>query len=201
MTDNGAAQEDLPNEEAGASEEDIASQADATDAAVDDGTAQIEELKAEVANLKDQILRARAETENVRRRAEKDKADASAYAATGFARDMLVVLDNMRRAMDAKPEEVPSEFNALIEGIDLTARELTNTLARHNIEEISPAQGDKFDPKFHQAMFEVPTGEQEPGTVVHVVNAGFKIKDRLLRAAMVGVAKAAEGAPAVDTEA
>ena len=156
-------------------------------------------LQEEVVALKDQLLRARAETENVRRRADRDKQDASAYAVTGFARDMLNVSDNLRRALDSMPDDVADEMKAFVEGVEMTERELLNTMERYGIKKVEPEVGDKFDHKFHQAMFEVPTTDYAPGSVMQVVATGYVIKDRLLRPAMVGVAKGE--AKAVDTEA
>ena len=156
-------------------------------------------LQSEVAVLKDQVLRARAETENVRRRADRDRQDASAYAVTGFARDMLTVSDNLRRALDSMPDDVADDIKAFIEGVEMTERELLNIMERYGIKKVEPEIGEKFDHKFHQAMFEVPTAEHAPGSVMQVVSSGYVIKDRLLRPAMVGVAKGE--AKAVDTEA
>lgn len=156
-------------------------------------------LQSEVAVLKDQVLRARAETENVRRRADRDRQDASAYAVTGFARDMLTVSDNLRRALDTMPEDVADDVKGFVEGVEMTERELLNTMERYGIKKVEPEIGEKFDHKFHQAMFEVPTAEHAPGSVMQVVAAGYVIKDRLLRPAMVGVAKGE--AKVVDTEA
>lgn len=166
----------------------------AAEAPAEEAVAETEEdvvaqLKAEVADLKDRLLRAVAETENVRRRAEKDKADASAYGVTSFARDMLNVSDNLRRALDAAPEDIADDMKGFVEGVDMTERELLNILERHGIRKVEPEVGEKFDHKFHQAMFEVPTNEHTPGSVMQVVAAGYVIKDRLLRPAMVGVAK------------
>ncbi len=160
-----------------------------TDADTADLSEELERLTKEVEVLKDALLRARAETENVRRRAEKDKSDASAYAVTGFARDMLTVTDNLRRALDALPDERADDMTGFIEGVELTERELLNTFERHSIQKVKPEPGDKFDPNRHQAMFEIETADFAPGSVVQVVNAGYVIKDRLLRPAMVGVAK------------
>ena len=146
-------------------------------------------LQSEVTDLKDRLLRAVAETANVRRRAEKDKTDASAYAVTAFARDMLNVGDNMRRALDSQPEEVSEDMKAFTEGVVMTERELLNTMERHGIKKIEPEVGEKFDHKVHQAMFEAPSEDYAPGRVMQVVAPGFTIKSRLLRPAMVGVAK------------
>ena len=149
----------------------------------------IAELQSEVAVLKDRLLRAVAETENVRRRAEKDKTDASVYAVTGFARDMLNVGDNLRRALDTRPEDISDDFKGFVEGVEMTERELQNIMERFSIKKIEPEIGEKFNHKFHQAMFEVPTEEHAPGHVMQVVAPGYVIKDRLLRPAMVGVSK------------
>ena len=155
-------------------------------------------LKEEVATLKDRLVRAMAETENVRRRADRSVADASAYSVANFARDMLSVADNLRRALDTLPEGVPDDLKGFVEGVDLTERELLSTLEKHGIQAVKPEVGEKFDHNAHQAMFEVPTDEAPSGTVMQVVAVGYQLKERLLRPAMVGVAK---GAPKVDTEA
>ncbi len=159
----------------------------------------ITQLQSEIAELKDRVLRSMAETENVRRRAEKDKADMSAYAVTGFARDMLTVSDNLRRALDAMPEETADDMKVFVEGVEMTERELLKSLERHGIEQVNPEVGEKFDHKRHQAMFEVPTDDHASGSVMQVVAPGYVIKDRLLRPTMVGVAKGQ--AQKLDTEA
>lgn len=149
-------------------------------------------LAEEVAELKDKLLRSLAENENQIRRARRDREDATKYAAANFARDMLGVADNIRRAMEAVPEGLNQEDAAVkgfLEGIALTERELLTTLERHGIKKLSPL-GEKFDHDHHEALFEVPTNDAEPGTVIQVVEEGFIIHDRLLRAARVGVAKA-----------
>lgn len=160
----------------------------------------VEALKAEIADLKDRLLRAVAETENVRRRGERERQDAVRYAAAGFGRDMVQVSDNLRRAIAAIKEEereaAPPTVKALIEGVEMTERQLLSTFERHGIREITPQPGDRFDANLHEAMFEVPTADQPAGTVVHVVEAGYTIGDRLLRAARVGVARAPEGGSA-----
>jgi len=145
------------------------------------------------AELKDQLLRALAETENVRRRAKKDIADAGRYGIANFARDMLSVSDNMTRALDSTPDGAREESDivkALVEGVEMTAREMASALERHGIKQVNPL-GEKFDYNLHQAMFEAPATGQPDGTIVEVVQVGFMIGDRLLRPAMVGVAKAA----------
>ncbi len=142
----------------------------------------------EVARL--EMLYAKAETQNVRRRLEKDIADARAYAATGFARDMLSVADNLSRALDAVPQELREDvrMNSLIAGIEATSREIDKVFGIHGITRIA-ATGLPLDPNQHQAMLEVPNADVEPGTVLQELQAGYMIKDRLLRPAMVAVAK------------
>jgi molecular chaperone GrpE len=149
-------------------------------------------LEAERTDLKDKLLRTLADMENLRRRTEREVADARSYAVTNFARDMLNVADNVRRAIESVPGEARASaegaFSALIEGIELTERDLLKTLERHGVKKLEP-HGEKFDPHLHQAMFEVPNPEVPSGTVVQVVQAGYVIGDRVLRPALVGVAK------------
>lgn len=149
-------------------------------------------LEAEKAELKDKLLRLMADMENLRRRTEREIADARAYGVTNFARDMLTVTDNIRRAIESVPEEARSAaegaFKGLIEGIELTERDLLNTLERHGVKKLDP-QGQKFDPNLHQAMFEVPNPDVPNGTVVQVVQTGFTIGERVLRPALVGVSR------------
>ena len=153
--------------------------------------------QAEIADLKDKMLRAVAEAENVRRRAQKDIEDGRKYAITGFARDLLAVADNLGRALDALPEGADKDpaFGVFVEGVQLTGRELGNVLERHGVKEVRP-HGEKFDHNLHQAMFEVEDAEQPHGTVNQVLQVGYTIGDRLLRPAMVGVTKAPAGAAA-----
>ncbi len=149
-------------------------------------------LEIEVADLKDKLLRNMAEMENMRRRAEREKAEATLYAATNFARDVLPVGDNLARALETMDEDARANAGEavknLLEGVELTQRELSNTLQKHNINIIDP-MGEKFDPNKHQAMFEVPDPDAVNGTVVQVVQAGYSIGERVLRPALVGVAK------------
>jgi molecular chaperone GrpE len=154
--------------------------------------AQITALSEDVASLKDRMLRMAAESENVRKRLEREKAEATLYAATNFARDILGVADNLGRALAAVSPEVRADALAanLLAGVELTERELLNVFQRHGIRRID-AIGQKFDPNMHQALFEVPTDEAPPGTVMQEMQAGFAIGERCLRPAMVGVAKAA----------
>lgn len=148
-------------------------------------------LEAELAEAKQSILYAQAETQNVRRRLEKDAQDARAYAATGFARDILSVADNLSRALDAIPAELRDDdkFKGLVVGLEATGREIDSVFQRNGITRIVSV-GEKLDPNRHQAMIEIPSADVEPGTIVQEMQAGYMIKDRLLRPAMVGVAKA-----------
>lgn len=154
-------------------------------------------LLAERDSLKDQLLRALADVENMRRRTEREMETARKYSHTGFSRDLVGAIDNLSRAIDAAPaadEQVSAEtIGSLITGLELSWSEIQSTMERHGIRQVKPL-GEKFDYNFHQAMFEVPTAEQEPGTVVEVVQHGYVLHERLLRPAMVGVAKA----PATD---
>jgi molecular chaperone GrpE len=147
-------------------------------------------LEAELADAKAATLYAQAETQNVRRRLEKEAQDARAYASTGFARDILSVADNLSRALDAIPAELRDDdkFKGLVVGLDATGRELAAVFQRNGITKIVSV-GEKLDPNRHQAMLEMPS-DLEPGTIVQEMQAGYMIKDRLLRPAMVGVAKA-----------
>jgi len=163
--------------------------ADAVDAAVVEA-AVIAELEAECARLKDRLLRALAESENMRRRAERERKDAETYGGTRLARDLLAVHDNLDRALSHVDDGLREQAKGLIEGMELTQRELLSAFAKHRIEKVSPAMGEKFDPNRHQAMFETPTADAESGTVIEVMQAGFSIADRLLRPALVGVARA-----------
>lgn len=153
----------------------------------------LQALEAELAETKAAVLYAQAETQNVRRRLEKDAQDARAYAATGFARDMLSVSDNMTRALEAIPADLRDDdrVKGLIAGLEATGRELMSVFERNGIVRVS-SLGEKLDPNRHQAMIEMPTADAEPGTIVQEMQAGYMIKDRLLRPALVGVAKAAE---------
>ena len=148
------------------------------------------ELESQLAEAKQQVLYAQAETQNVRRRAEKEAQDARAYAATGFARDVLSVADNLSRALAAIPADLREDekMKGLVTGLEATGRELDSVFGRHGITKIS-AVGEALDPNRHQAMMEVPSADAEPGTVVQEIQSGYMIKDRLLRPALVGVAK------------
>jgi molecular chaperone GrpE len=150
-------------------------------------------LKEEAAALKDRLLRLAAEMENLRKRTEREKAEATLYAASNFARDLLSVADNLGRALQALPEEEREQAGEveknLIAGVEVTERELLNVFQRHGIRRIE-AVGQKFDPNFHQAMFEIPTSEKPPGTVMQELQSGYAVGERCLRPSLVGVAKA-----------
>ncbi|HEY0085814.1 MAG TPA: nucleotide exchange factor GrpE [Allosphingosinicella sp.] len=154
------------------------------------GAQDLADLAKELEEARQQVLYAQAETQNVRRRLEKEKQDATAYAATGFARDMLSVKDNLDRALAAVGEEARQDerLKGLITGIEATQRELDSVFARNGIKRID-ALGQPLDPHRHQAMVEIPNEEAEPGTVVQEMQIGYMIKDRLLRPALVGVSR------------
>ena len=154
-----------------------------------------EALIAERDSLKDQLLRALADVENMRRRTEREVETARKYSHTGFARDLVGAIDNLARAIDAAPaaddESIGESVNALITGLEMSWTEIQSTMERHGIRRISPL-GEKFDYNFHQAMFEMPHPDHPPGTIVEVVQHGYVLHDRLLRPAMVGVSKAVD---------
>ncbi|WP_306226633.1 nucleotide exchange factor GrpE [Bosea beijingensis] len=190
MTQNPATED--PNLEAGADAPEQAATAEAGLAA------QLAKLQAERDDLKDKLLRTLAEMENLRRRTEREIADAKAYAVTSFARDMLGSSDNLRRALESVPagamKTADAAAKALHEGVELTERELLKTLERHGVRQIDP-QGEKFDPNLHQAMFEAPDATIAKGLVSKVVQIGYKIGERVLRPALVGVSAGAPKAP------
>jgi len=165
----------------------------------------VEVLKAEIIDLRDQRLRMAAEMENLRRRTAREIRDAKTYAVSGFARDMLQVSDNLQRALAAVPEQADSDtdngLKTLVEGVELTERAMLSTLESHGVRKLEP-MGQKFDPNYHQAMYEVPNADVPNNTVVDVVQPGYVIGDRMLRPAMVGVAKGGpkEGSPAPRSE-
>ncbi len=158
----------------------------------------VEALKTENADLRDRLLRLAAEMENLRKRMDREISDTRAYAITKFARDMLTATDSLSRAMMVLPPEAretaDGPMKSLIEGIELTEREMQRLLAVHGVKPIE-AEGQKFDPHKHQAMFEVPDPTRPEGTVVQVVQAGYAIGDRVLRPAMVGIAKGGVATP------
>ncbi len=167
-------------------------EAAATEAAERDAFAVIEALNAENSQLKDRVLRTLAEMENLRRRTEREVSDAKIYGVTSFARDMLAVVDNLARALEHLSPEARAaadpQVQSVIEGVELTARDLEAALGRHGVKKLDP-KGQKFDPNFHQAIFEAPDETLPAGTVAQVVQSGWTIGDRVLRPAMVGVSK------------
>ena len=161
------------------------------DQVADEGADPVAAMQAENDELKDQVLRLAAEMENLRRRTARDVADARAYSVANFARDMLQVSDNLNRALQAIPDgarEKDAGLNALAEGVEMTERAMMAALERNGVKKIEP-EGQKFDPNFHQAMFEIPNADVPNNTVQQVVQAGYVIGDRVLRPAMVGVSK------------
>ena len=156
----------------------------------DDGA----DVESEEEELRNQLLRAMADNENLRKRTEREVAAAKKYGPYSFVRDLLASLDNLEKAISLIPEnkdEMDETLKNILIGVDMTGREVASVLERHGISKINP-DGEKFDYNFHQAMFEVPTNEVEPGTVVQVVQLGYLLHDRLIRPAMVGVSKAVE---------
>ena len=159
-------------------------------------------MTAERDALKDQLLRALAETENMRRRSEREAETARKYGHTQFARDLVGAIDNLARALTSAPEDKSSldeSVQSLLTGIELSWTEIQSAIEKHGVRQINPL-GEKFDYNFHQAMFEVPTNDQPPGMVLEVVQHGYALHDRLLRPAMVGVSKAADNADTASAE-
>jgi molecular chaperone GrpE len=179
----------------------LEAEAERAEGSVDGDYEALVRLVKENEELKDRALRAAAEMENLRRRTARDVHDARSYAIANFARDMLSVSDNLRRTLDAIPADAKASgdagFKALIEGVDITERAMLSALERHGVRKLDP-KGEKFDPNFHQAMFEVPNPDVPAGTVVEVVQQGYSIGERVLRPAMVGVAKGGPKQAAVE---
>ena len=160
---------------------------------IPDELAEIDSLRAERDEMRDKWMRALADAENSRKRAEKDRREAEQYGGSRLARDMLPVYDNLKRALDAATDEQRSAFGPLLEGVELTLRELTNVFRKHGIDVISPAVGDPFDPLLHQAMYEAPVPGTRAGDIIQVSAEGFMLHDRLLRPAQVGVSSNTAG--------
>jgi molecular chaperone GrpE len=177
-----AANQEASGEEAGgekAADEDAGGELD-----------KLAELEEQVGQLKDALLRALAETENLRRRSQREKEEALKYAPAGLAKALLSVADNLRRALEAVPEELRGDekLAGLLSGVEMTERELLNAFAKNGIERVDPL-GEKLDPNWHEAMFEIPDAEKPAGTVVQVMEVGYRLQDRLLRPARVGVSR------------
>ncbi len=157
-----------------------------------DPAAELEALRAEHAAVKDRLLRALAEMENLRRRTEREIADAKTYGIASFARDAVALADNLRRALDSFPDEARAEMTphvaALVKGVELTERDFLSRLARFGVKKIE-AQGVRFDPNQHEALFEIPDESQPAGTVAQVIEPGYSIGERVLRPAKVGVTR------------
>lgn len=154
---------------------------------ISDEDIEIDTLRAERDQFRDRFMRALADSENARKRADKDRLEAENYGGSKLSRDLLPVYDNMKRALEAATEEQKAVSAALIEGVELTMRELVNVFGKHGIRPITPAVGDRFDPKEHEAMFEAPLPNTQAGSIIQVSTEGFMLHDRLLRPAQVGV--------------
>ncbi|MFN4171212.1 MAG: nucleotide exchange factor GrpE [Pseudorhodobacter sp.] len=152
-----------------------------------DHAAEIEALRAERDDMRDRFMRALADAENSRKRGERDRREAEQYGSSKLARDILPVYDNLRRALDAATDDQRGQAAALIEGVELTLRELMNVMSKHGITLIAPETGEPFDPQLHQAMFEAPLPGTKAGQIIQVMTEGFLLHDRLLRPAQVGV--------------
>jgi molecular chaperone GrpE len=167
----------------------LSDEADAEGAAPADAALleEIETLRAERDDMRDRFMRSLADAENMRKRADKDRREAENYGGSKLARDLLPVYDNLSRALAAASPEQRETDKALLEGVELTLRELTNIFSKHGITQVAPQKGDKFDPQLHQAMFEAPLPDTKSGEIIEVMAMGFLLHDRLLRPAQVGV--------------
>ncbi|MEZ5777099.1 MAG: nucleotide exchange factor GrpE [Paracoccaceae bacterium] len=148
---------------------------------------EIEALRAERDEMRDRFMRALADAENIRKRGERDRREAEQYGGSKLARDLLPVYDNLKRALDAATEEQREAAKALIEGVELTMKELISVMGKHGVQPVAPEIGDAFDPQMHQAMFEAPVPGTKAGDIIQVMTEGFMLHDRLLRPAQVGV--------------
>jgi molecular chaperone GrpE len=198
-TRNGAAEQAQPGPDPRAANDDLGNLREGSGGEDAAAAAAARSPEEEAAELRDRLLRTLAEMENLRARTAREIDDARKYAVTGFARDLLDAADNLRRALASVPAEGREAGGDLLKnlllGVEMTERTLLSTFEKHRIRRVEPRRGDRFDPNLHQAMFEVPTDAQPPGTVAEVVQAGYVIADRLLRPALVGVAKAGAAAP------
>ncbi len=159
----------------------------ATEAAAEALSDELDLLRQERDDYKDRFMRALAEAENARKRSDKARREAEQYGGSRLARDMLPIYDNMKRALDAVTDDQRAASAALLEGIELTMRELVNVFRKHGVEVVSPQLGDRFDPQMHEAMFEAPVPGTRAGEIIQVAAEGFMLHDRLLRPAQVGV--------------
>lgn len=174
-------------------EEAMAEEFAEAEAEIDDEALELDQLRAERDELKDRFMRALADAENARKRSEKDRREAENYGGSKLARDMLPVYDNLKRAVEAVTDEQRAVSGPVMEGIELTMRELLNVFKKHGIEVIAPEVGDRFDPQHHQAMFEAPVPGTKAGDIIQVAAEGFMLHDRLLRPAQVGVSSQPAG--------
>lgn len=165
------------------------------DQVIDQGLKKIRDLETSLAETKDQLIRTVADMENLRKRAQREREDASKYAVTSFAKDLLEVADNFRRALDHIPDDLKNDDRTkpLIEGIEATERSMLRIFERNGIQKIEPMD-EPFNPNFHEVMFEAPAPGKPQGMIIQLIEAGYVLKDRLLRAAKVGVAKGEAGA-------
>ncbi len=168
-------------------EAEIEAALDAEDLMADPIESELDELRAERDQLKDKLLRTLAESENVRKRADRDRREGEQYGGKRLARDLLPVYDNLTRALDAANKEENAVVAGVIEGVELTLRELLNVFSKHGVTPIAPENGDQFDPNMHEAMFEAPLPGTKAGEIIQVMAVGFLLHDRLLRPAQVGV--------------
>ncbi len=165
----------------------IEDQAESAEATATEGASDVDTLRAERDAFRDKFMRALADAENSRKRAERDRREAEQYGGARLARDLLPVYDALKRALDAATEDHRARAAALIDGVELTLRELVNVFSRHGLQAIAPKTGDQFDPQQHQAMFEAPVPGTRAGEIIQVMAEGFMLHDRLLRPAQVGV--------------
>ena len=189
--------EAAPTDEALAEEAELSGGETDGDAEAQDETPaeDADSLRTALEEMNDKFMRALADAENARKRAAKERMEAEAYGGARLARDLLAVYDGMKRAVDAVTDEHREAAGPLIEGVELTMRELLNVFSRHGIEIIDPKVGDRFDPNLHEAMFEAPVPDTAAGDIIQVSAQGFAMRDRILRPAQVGVSSAKEDAP------
>lgn len=183
LSDVEAAIEEIMGEQAPGGENVDIDLTDELDSEIDEITA----LRAERDEMRDKFMRALADAENSRKRSERDRREAENYGGSKLARDMLPVYDNLKRALDSVPEDMRDQAGGLIEGVQLTMRELLNIFEKHGITKVAPKVGDRFDPQIHEAMFEAPVPGTKAGDIIEVMTEGFMLHDRLLRPAQVGV--------------